>query len=60
MYAEHVPVINAAMRADVAGFKRGLYFVIASIRQPVTLVPEQVEEIEKHGTGAACHGWTGA
>lgn len=54
MYAEHVPKINAAMRESVTGFKRGLYFVIASIRQPVTLVPKQVEEIERYGTSAPC------
>lgn len=54
MYADHVPQINAAMRRDVQGFKRGLWFVIASIRQPVTNVPEQVAEIERYGVSAPC------
>lgn len=54
MYAEHAPKIAEHMRASVDGFKRGMFFVIASIRQPITAVPDQVAEIEEHGTSAPC------
>ena len=52
MYADHVPLINAHMRASVEGFTRGVMFAVCSIRQPVTLVPEQLDELDAYGMSA--------
>lgn len=52
MYAEHVPLINAHMRASVEGFKRGVMFAVCSIRQPITVVPDQLAEVQEHGASA--------
>lgn len=52
MYATHVPAINACMRGSVDGFKRGVMFAVCSIRQPITLVPEQLAEVLQHGASA--------
>src|SRR5579872_7544077 len=58
MYAEHVPVINAAMRSDLECFKRGILFAILSARMPITSVPEQLREVEEHGISApSLFGW---
>jgi hypothetical protein len=54
MYKEHCPKIAAAMRSDLEAFKRGLYFVVCSIRQPVINVPEQIEDVARYGAGADC------
>lgn len=45
MYRNHVPPINATMRGSVDGFKRGCMFAILSIRQPITVVPDQLAAI---------------
>jgi hypothetical protein len=50
MYAEHVPLISAHMRASPEGFVRGVMFAICSIRQPVTIVPDQLDELEQGDT----------
>ena len=58
MYAEHVPVIAAAMRADLETFRRGCMFAVLSARQPFQTVAQQVAELERDG--AACRflfGW---
>ena len=52
MYNEHNPKIAAAMRADPYIFARGCLFAIASIRQPITAVPAQLEEIDEKGPKA--------
>jgi hypothetical protein len=42
MYDNHVPIISAAMREDYETFRRGLAFVVCSIRQPIMSVPDQL------------------
>lgn len=54
MYAEHVPAINAAMRASFPTFLRGCMFAICSIRQPVTAVPDQLGELDDYRESAPC------
>jgi hypothetical protein len=54
MYADHVPVIAGAMRADVGTFKRGVMFAILSARVPFHRVPDQCSELKKRGRDAAC------
>ena len=54
MYATHCPAIAAAMREDIGTFKRGLFFVVCSIRQATVNVPDQVQEVERYGAGAEC------
>ena len=49
MYADHVPMINAAMRASLSAFKRGVLFAILSARQPITSVPDQLRDVSKLG-----------
>lgn len=49
MYAEHVPIINGAMRRDFATFKRGVMFAILSARVQFNRVPGQVEDVEARG-----------
>ena len=45
MYAEHVPQIAAAMRADQATFCRGVMFAILSARVQFPRVPAQCKEL---------------
>lgn len=46
MYREHVAEISASMRGSVDGFKRGILFAVLSIRQPITAVPDQLEQLD--------------
>ncbi len=58
MYAEHVLVIANAMRTDPEAFKRGITFVILTIRQAIDRVPGQMEEVEELRTRApSLFGW---
>lgn len=43
MYADEMPVIRDAMRANVEVFRRGAMFAVCSIRQPTVTVPDQLE-----------------
>lgn len=52
MYSAHVPKISHVMRTSVDGFARGILFAICSIRQPITAVPEQLEEVDRLGPRA--------
>lgn len=45
MYARDCPRIAAEMRSDPVAFKRGVYFVICSIRQRIENVPDQLERV---------------
>lgn len=45
MYHEHVALISRGMRRDLDTFKRGILFVVLSIRQPITKVPEQLRDV---------------
>ncbi len=58
MYAEHVPIINGAMRADLECFKRGVMFAILSARVQFPRVPGQCSELAKRGPEVmdACQG----
>ncbi len=47
MYAEHNSAIANGMQSDLAIFKRGVLFAILSIRQAITSVPEQLEQVER-------------
>jgi len=47
MYKQHVPAISAAMHDSPELFMRGVLFAVCSIRQPVTAVPEQLEQVDK-------------
>lgn len=51
MYAEHCSAIAHYMHSDLEGFKRGAWFAICSIRQPITVVPEQVARLALGDTG---------
>lgn len=53
MYADHVPIINGAMRADVATFKRGVMFAILSMRVTFNRMTQQVRELERRGARAS-------
>jgi hypothetical protein len=58
MYAEHVPIIAAAMRSDLRVFKRGVMFALLSARTQFNRVPAQCKELEQRGAEAAClWGW---
>lgn len=58
MYSVHVPVINAAMRACPDTFARGVMFAVLSIRQPFTIVPEQLREVRtRRDKAKALFGW---
>lgn len=46
MYDRDQPLIEAAMRASVSGFKRGVMFAVCSMRQPVTRVPMQLDALD--------------
>ncbi len=50
MYAEHVPIISGAMRADLGTFKRGVMFAILSARVQLNRVPDQVADLKKRGS----------
>lgn len=54
MYSEHVPIICAAMRADLKTFKRGVMLAVLSIRQPFHTVPQACKEVERRGGKARC------
>lgn len=45
MYATHNPVIANYMRACREGFFRGAMFAVLSIRQPITVVPDDLEAV---------------
>ena len=49
MYDDHVPQINAGMRADPETFGRGVMFAICSIRQPIDRVPALLKDIDLNG-----------
>lgn len=49
MYADHVPLINEAMRSDAAAFARGVMFASLSIRQPVENVPAYLDDLDRTG-----------
>lgn len=49
MYAEHVPIINAAMRASPEVFMRGCMFAVLSARTQFVLVPDQMKCVRKRG-----------
>lgn len=58
MYAEHVPQIAAAMRADQSTFCRGVMFAILSARVQFPRVPDQCKELTARKASAAClWGW---
>lgn len=42
MYSEDMPPIRDAMRADMEVFRRGVMFAVLSIRQKITLIPDQM------------------
>ena len=42
MYDSHVPIIAEAMRENFEAFRRGLAFVVCSIRQPIVTTPDQI------------------
>lgn len=52
MYAEHMPVIRDFMRASPENFRRGVIFVVLSIRQPITFVPDAMADVETNGIGS--------
>lgn len=54
MYAEHATAIGAAMREDPEIFKRGALFALLSIRQPITSLAGQMQEVEERRAEAAC------
>jgi hypothetical protein len=49
MYREHNPQIAAFMRESPENFRRGVMFAVLSIRQPITFVPEAMDDIETRG-----------
>lgn len=58
MYAQEVPIINAAMRQDYPTFVRGIMFALLSARVQFPRVPAQCEELEAKGKEAKClWGW---
>lgn len=54
MYADHVPIIADAMRETPEGFKRGVLFVLLSIRQPIITVRSQLDEVDEQRASAPC------
>ena len=54
MYADHVPTINGAMRADIGTFKRGVMFAILSARVQFHRVPAQCAELKERKHKANC------
>ena len=58
MYANHVPQIAAAMRADQPTFCRGVMFAILSARVQFIRVPGQCRELSARKADAQClWGW---
>ncbi len=53
MYAEHVPLINEAMRGDAETFGRGVLFSILSARQPIQTIPDQLRDVDRNGGESA-------
>jgi hypothetical protein len=49
MYGNHVPTICAAMRDNPDTFARGVTFVVLTIRQMITVVPDQMAEVDAEG-----------
>ena len=49
MYADEVPVIEAAMRYDAQTFANGVMFAILSARVPFGRTPEQCRDLAKYG-----------
>lgn len=49
MYADHVPIINAAMRADPDVFAQGVLFAFASARIQFVKVPDVLDDIRHRG-----------
>lgn len=54
MYANHVPIINSAMRADVDVFARGVMFAVLSARTQFVTVEAQLKELDERGAKARC------
>ncbi len=54
MYDTHVPVISACMRETPEGFKRGVLFALLSIRQPITAVRGQLQQVDEERAEASC------
>lgn len=52
MYAQHVAMLNAGMRADVDIFERGVTFAFLSIRVQFVRVGQLLAEVEYAGTKA--------
>jgi hypothetical protein len=58
MYAEHVPIIAAAMRQEHSVFCRGVMFAALSARVQFPRVPDQCKELQMRGADASClWGW---
>ena len=58
MYAQHVPILTAAMRAEPHVFERGVMFAILSARVQFGRVPGQCKELRQRGSEARClWGW---
>jgi len=49
MYADHVPLINEAMRASAETFARGVMFAALSARQPIQGVPDALRDVDRNG-----------
>lgn len=56
MYAEHVPIIAHAMRADAATFKRACMFALVSARTQFVRVPKAMRDLDRDGDKSA-HLW---
>src|SRR6266567_385226 len=52
MYADHVPIINAAMRDNLVTFRRGVMFAVLSARTQFYRMPEQVACLDANGRGS--------
>lgn len=51
MYADDMPPIRDAMRADLEVFRSGAMFAVCSIRQPAVSVPDQLEALFEPNEG---------
>lgn len=54
MYQNHVPKINAAMRACPEAFARGIMFAVLSARTQFVTVADQMRELDRDGMNARC------
>lgn len=52
MYQDHVPILNAGMRADPDTFVRGVTFAFLSIRTQFIRVAGQMAEVDRAGQSA--------